>query len=1002
MKDHHNTLATNQTSAVCPADDRLHPKNPACNRPLPLLAWLALTGLLLCGHHPNAEAYTISLQPGPNLVANHFNHTPNNGLNNVLVTTVPNVLAAYFWDVPNQQFAFADYNAAGGAWVNNAVLNPGSGAVCYSSSASALNINVTGTPAAGNSVTLVPGQFQLLGNAAASAGTVPGSYPTIVGNAPPASGTTWLMRWNVTTKKYISSRYVGTTWSPGTPSVPVGQSVFVANIAAGLPAPNVVGAERSCDTIGDFIRVKFDADVDPLRAAVAANFSITGGTVSITAAEPEFDLGSFGPMPRPKVRSVRLRATGLATPALLTCTAPGVTGMGGTPVNSLSSATVQTALTVVKASMDCDSGTLCLTFNQTVDNTAANFAGNYSVAWTDPAASTSGSLSILNISHFVATNNLTQSDRVCLQLSAVPAGNLFFTVSLNSATASPLVCVCGAPLAVTPVFTVSTTCNPLVEGRVFRHQSAPDCAQDLGTGLYGVVPNEYGLVGRAVKLDDGLDTYYGVTGADGDFHVRAPAGSYTLELVPKSGWIQRCPASGGIPVTVVAGTTAGGNLFSSEPNPSVQDLSVYLYPRYVHDPGPADTRLYSSPCCGQPMTLVASYQNDGTEVILNATVKITLPPASLAVLTTTASSPAVAAPTSSGGVLTWIIPYLLPGQRGSVEAGIMITCPGGSVQTITAAATITTPAGDPTPGNNTSAYSKQTLCSHDPNDKTVVPRGCGPEGFVPVGTEFEYLVQFQNTGNGPAYRVVLRDFLDPDLDLNTVQLLGGSHPYVFTVDPNTREMVWAMEDINLPGESYDEPHSHGFVRYKVRHNAGASVGTIITNQAAIYFDVNAPVLTAITTNTLDSGTMPVAAFTASTTTPAAGLPVNFTYTGGTGGVSYLWNFGPNATPATSAAQNPTGIIYNTTGAQLPTLTVSYGGCDSDPAVMLLNVIAPVSPRLNIQRNGNDVVLTWSDATFRLQATTNLRPSVIWEDVAGASPLTLPVEPGARFFRLVSP
>ena len=324
------------------------------------------------------------------------------------------------------------------------------------------------------------------------------------------------------------------------------------------------------------------------------------------------------------------------------------------------------------------------------------------------------------------------------------------------------------------------------------------------------------------------------------------------------------------------------------------------------------------------------------------------------------------------------------------------------VHTISATATITTPPGDPTPANNTSTYSKQTLCSHDPNEKTVLPRGCGPEGFVPVGTEFEYLVQFQNTGNGPAYRDVLRDFLDPDLDLNTVQLLGGSHPQVFTVDPGTREMVWTMEDINLPGESYDEPHSHGFVRYKVRHNAGAPVGTVITNQAAIYFDVNAPVLTAITTNTLDSGILPVAAFTASTTTPIPGQSVNFTYTGGTPGVSYAWNFGPNATPSTSSSQNPTGIAYSAAGAQLPTLTVNYSGCDSAPAVMLLNVSMPVSPRLNIQRVGPDVLLTWSDAAFRLQATTNLLPSVVWENVAGASPVTLPIEPGAKFFRLITP
>ncbi|MBI5385181.1 MAG: HYR domain-containing protein [Verrucomicrobia bacterium] len=878
---------------------------------------------------PASYAYTFTLQPGYNLVANHLDIPAGNNVSQVFASgPPPDFSSIWRWQPASQSFLWEDYFYSG-IWSLDPLLDPGDGQVFYLPGATPVSFTVSGlAPISPPVVALAPGQFQLLGNATPTADTAPGTYDDLVGTPPPGGMTAWLMRWDALAQTFLAYRHAGGTWNPIVPAVPVGEAAFVAVFAAGSPAPNLVSAGRGCDAGGDFIRVTFDASVDPVSASAPANFSL-GGPGLITAAVAEYQ--PPWPLPQPVTRSVLLRVTGLA-PGLLTVSAPGVMGLDGTSVQGV--AQLQTALVPVSISFDCDRGLLCLEFNQALDPTAALFAGNYAVTWTDLGGGGSGSLGINYLflgSSGPQSNSLT---RVCLSVPLPPPGNLLFTVTLNP----PLVSACGVPLASAP-FTISTKCNPVITGTVFRHQSPPECAQDLGTSLYGTLPNEFGLVGNLVKLTDGLNVFYAGTDANGDFRLNAPPGSYTLSLQAPPGWTQECPLGGAdIPLTLAPGSSYPGNLFSASPTVPVNDLSVFLYSRSQFPP-------YRSPCCGFDTTLVANYRNTGTEVILGTTVVLVLPPAALAAFVSSTEVPLLPAPFSAspapvGGVITWLLPPLAPGQSGQLEAKVTLTCPVGSLNTVIASATITTPPGDPTPADNTSAYSRQTTCSVDPNDKTVRPAGCGPDGLVPVGTEFEYFIQFQNTGSGPAYQVVLHDPLDPDLDPSTVQLLGGSHPFVCTFNPLTSELVWTMEGIELPGASYDEPHSHGWVRFKVQHLAVAPAGTVITNQAAIYFDLNPPVLTATTKNTLSTSPQPVAAFTVAPVSPTAGQPVNFTYTGGTGGATFAWNFGPGAIPPTSTAPNPAGIIFTTPGSHTVGLEVRLGDCVAPPASQVVMVGPP--------------------------------------------------------------
>ena len=168
--------------------------------------------------------------------------------------------------------------------------------------------------------------------------------------------------------------------------------------------------------------------------------------------------------------------------------------------------------------------------------------------------------------------------------------------------------------------------------------------------------------------------------------------------------------------------------------------------------------------------------------------------------------------------------------------------------------------------NNQTTHSVAVSCSYDPNDLQVSPKGCGFDGFVATDTTFTYLILFQNLGSGPAHRVIVRDPLDPSLDLSTLKLLSTSHAYGFAV--NGRELVWTFEGIELPAAATDEAASHGFVRFQVRTRAGPTAWTSIYNTARIYFDLNPAVYTATTLNTLTEDPVPVASFSVSLATSA--------------------------------------------------------------------------------------------------------------------------------------
>jgi hypothetical protein len=157
--------------------------------------------------------------------------------------------------------------------------------------------------------------------------------------------------------------------------------------------------------------------------------------------------------------------------------------------------------------------------------------------------------------------------------------------------------------------------------------------------------------------------------------------------------------------------------------------------------------------------------------------------------------------------------------------------------------TIHTPTPDYNPANDSLTMCFSVVNSLDPNEKTVYPKDISPNA-----TWLNYTVQFQNTGNDTAYDIVIRDTLSANLDLESIQYIASSHSPIVQVKGNVA--VFTFANINLLDSFHNEPKSHGWLQYRIKTKPGLPLQSQIKNTAYIYFDLNAPVVTNTTVNTV--------------------------------------------------------------------------------------------------------------------------------------------------------
>ncbi|HAW51430.1 MAG TPA: hypothetical protein DCX54_03735 [Flavobacteriales bacterium] len=153
-------------------------------------------------------------------------------------------------------------------------------------------------------------------------------------------------------------------------------------------------------------------------------------------------------------------------------------------------------------------------------------------------------------------------------------------------------------------------------------------------------------------------------------------------------------------------------------------------------------------------------------------------------------------------------------------------------------------AGDNNPANNLKTFCLPVRNSIDPNDKTGLPVGLGPDKIIARGQSLDYTIRFQNTGNDTAYKVVIHDSLPKELDIESLVINGATHPFNFYLIDG-RVLKFEFLDINLPDSTTNEELSHGSINFTIGQLPNLPFGTVVENTAHIFFDFNE----AITTNT---------------------------------------------------------------------------------------------------------------------------------------------------------
>jgi hypothetical protein len=117
---------------------------------------------------------------------------------------------------------------------------------------------------------------------------------------------------------------------------------------------------------------------------------------------------------------------------------------------------------------------------------------------------------------------------------------------------------------------------------------------------------------------------------------------------------------------------------------------------------------------------------------------------------------------------------------------------------------------------------------------------------------------------------------------------------------------------------------------------------------------------------------------------------------GSGPFSYQWRKeGTPLSGQTGAALMLANVTPDAAGLYDVIISNSCGQATSQSAALVVDS----QPWLNVAKAGTDVLLWWSTPDYHLQNNSSLNSSGTWTDVAGASPVTLPIGTQPRYFRL---
>jgi uncharacterized repeat protein (TIGR01451 family) len=351
---------------------------------------------------------------------------------------------------------------------------------------------------------------------------------------------------------------------------------------------------------------------------------------------------------------------------------------------------------------------------------------------------------------------------------------------------------------------------PVVGGSVFRDINQNGVFDDGDTPL---------AFQRELLLPDSVITF---SRFDGQYRVSASAGPHEVKWIPRSNWhVDNTPESYDIEVSDQSVLHLD---FALAPDQEKVDLNLFLTEGF--------------PRCNTTSRYTLSFNNWGTmseEMLITLVLDPEVTPMEINPV------PDII----TGDTLVWNVTNFLPFASSQIRLDLVL--PGVEQQMISFKGYIDRIFNAEQERVDSILIMQEIRCAFDPNDKIARSVRSGSDGQVYPGDPIDYTIRFQNTGNDTAFQIVVRDTLDANLDAETMEILGASHPYEAFLKPD-RTLEFRFYNILLPDSTTNELESHGFVSYRIKPKEDLPVPSIIHNTAHIYFDFNG----SIQTNTVAS------------------------------------------------------------------------------------------------------------------------------------------------------
>lgn len=340
---------------------------------------------------------------------------------------------------------------------------------------------------------------------------------------------------------------------------------------------------------------------------------------------------------------------------------------------------------------------------------------------------------------------------------------------------------------------------------------------------------ESGLSGVHIEVSGNGNTYHAYTSQNGTYCVTVPTGTYVIHAAANN--YNTCALT---PTQLsVAATTVGqqyaNNNFAIYCQPGSCNLAITITPHTTVTPGFGawyDVQVH----------------NVGA-TIATGTASVFYDPN----LTFNYASPAESAHNASTHTLSFTLPAMLPGDNEyywlnfTAQQGLALNAP------IFTLVNVISNCSDVNLTNNVDTVHQHVTGSWDPNNKLAYVTNYETDpafqliSSIDANQRIEYVINFQNEGNGPAVNVVVKDLISSDLDISSFELIGTSHDCQVTLTGS--DANFKFSNIMLPAKVTDEPNSHGFIKFAINANNNLPAGHVIADDAAIYFDYNPAVVT---------------------------------------------------------------------------------------------------------------------------------------------------------------